>query len=472
MAINMQANNRIPECLTIRTPLYKPMSTKKTTKMPWLALVAAAFAAPLGANAAEWEQIHQLPTTQAHYITADGTHLLSDFLDSRKGGIYISTDNGTTWEKTDVRDYNYQKFYEANGYIFALGYDGRIARSEDGGRSWIVLNYTGTLEGVIEDKALDSCVAYGMTKHRDRIYIADFAGGGVLYTTDNGETWNVTDRESMLINPWGEVVMDNFYNVVDFNDTLFAFGALSVHRFNDDTEKWEPLPINSNFMAVSTIKDGKLFCGRANPNFDSTLEYLLTTEDGETWNRVEAPEVYNELTGLSRNVRCIHSDADYIYTAGPDGMTDNEPGAMPPFVNCPDFFFTADLGASWTRVEGLPQRMYPLTIQSDDDYVYVALYSPIESDSKSGLWRIAKADMATAGVDSPAGAEGLNVSIVADRLSVGASNVTGIAIYDAAGKAVAAVDGKSEVSLAGLGKGVYLYRVTTPEGAVAGKFVR
>lgn len=438
--------------------------------MPRLVMAIAALSTLTGASAA-WEQIHERPTTQAHFITSDGTFLLSDFLDNRTGGIFISTDRGMTWEQTAVRDYNYHTFYETDGYVFAIGYNARIARSADNGRTWEVLNYSKALEGVIEDKAIDSCVTYSMEKRGDRLYIGDFAGGGVLYSTDFGESWNLTDRESLMINIEGiGPSMDSFYNLVDFAGSLYAFGALSVHRYDDTADKWEPVNINSNFMAVSTIVGNRLVCGRANPNFDSELEYLLWTEDGETWNRIEAPEAYTEA-GISRNVRAIHSDDTYIYTTGPDGLTPNPEPVGAPYITCPDFFYTSDFGETWTRVDGLPARHYPLTIQTDADYVYVALYSPFENVTTSGLWRLPKSELSSASVDSINGGDSAKVRISDNILTTDGAEALSITVYDTAGKKlIQTSSGAADIS--SLGEGIYIYGITTPDGNISGKFNR
>ena len=112
-----------------------------------LSLAALAIAGVQTAQAA-WEQVWAHPTTQAHIITSKGTFLISDYDDNRKGGIFFSEDKGKTWKQTEVKDFNYHKFYEADGYVYALGTSARIARSSDDGRTWEILNYSKTLEGL------------------------------------------------------------------------------------------------------------------------------------------------------------------------------------------------------------------------------------------------------------------------------------------------------------------------------------
>ncbi len=84
-------------------------------------------------------------------------------------------------------------------------------------------------------------------------------------------------------------------------------------------------------MAVSTVFDGCMVCGRSVTNFDPTGDYLVWTEDGYNWDGIMAPEARTDY-GTSLNIRAIHSDKKYIYTVGPEGFIPNPDGDVPPFV--------------------------------------------------------------------------------------------------------------------------------------------
>lgn len=433
------------------------------------AVAACAIAAWQPAHAG-WEQVSSHSCTYAHFITSQGTFLLSDLDYERNGGIYYSEDQGKTWVKTEVRDYNYNRFYEADGYIWAVGASARIARSSDDGRTWEVLNYSNALKGVVDDKALSSLEAYAIVKYDGRLYIGDFAGGGVLYSEDNGESWNLTDRESMTINVGdvGEIV-DAYYNLMAYKGYIYAFGAYSVHRYDPSADLWTPVDVKSNFMAVATIFNDRLVCGRSLASFDPAEDYLVWTEDGDTWKGIMAPEPRTEY-GISLNIRAMYSDDKCIYTVGPDGLEKNPEQPGPEYVNAPEFHYTSDFGLSWTFVPGLPLRGFPLTLTGDDDYIYTAVYYPQPNVEESGLWRISRKELEGTGVASVEGtgfsaAVGngvLRASAVADRMVV--RNLAGVVVAEAQG--VASMD------VRGIEKGVYLYEVSLGSEKVAGKFVR
>lgn len=432
-------------------------------------LLAVMFIAAYLPSRAEWEQVCAHPTTQAHFITSKGTFLLSDFEDNRQGGIFYSEDKGKTWVKTDVKDYNYHKFYEADGYLYALGYNARIARSTDDGRTWEVLNYSYALKGVVDDKNMEALESYAIIKVDDKLYIGDFAGGGVLVSPDNGETWSLTDRESLYINLEGQgKIMDAFYNLAYFKGYIYAFAALSVHRYDIAADKWEPVNVRSNFMSVSTIFNDCLIAGRSATNVDPEEDYLVYTADGVKWQGIAAPEPLSEF-GLSLNVRALHSDDSRIYTAGPDGLI-YDPDAPIPFIMCPDFFYTADFGETWTHVAGLPERTYPLTIVTDDEYLYVSIYSPIPTNTASGIWRIAKAELTT-GVASIADDGKTTVRIAGGIMELPAT-ADRVSVYNTEGKMVRSARHTAKLDVSTLAKGIYTYEVATATGRVTGKFIK
>ena len=139
-------------------------------------------------------------------------------------------------------------------------------------------------------------------------------------------------------------------------------------------------------------------------------------------------------------------------------------------VRTPEFHYTTDFGASWKSVGGLPRNGYPLTLASDDDYLYCAVYCVKPEETESGLWRLDKKELEQTGVatvdaDVPDAvyADGrLTVARMADRMTV----------YDLSGREVASACGVKSLDVRGISKGVYVYEVSLGGERVTGKFVR
>ena len=49
-----------------------------------------------------WEQVHSLPFTNAMHLSSEGNLLLADLTYDETSGIYLSTDGGENWSKTNA----------------------------------------------------------------------------------------------------------------------------------------------------------------------------------------------------------------------------------------------------------------------------------------------------------------------------------------------------------------------------------
>lgn len=368
-------------------------------------MVASVFVASLltGASsyAAGWEQIKALPATQCVFVAKNGNLIASDFLyTDYSGGIYYSEDKGVTWNKADVADYCYATMIQAGDYIIASGEGCHLARSKDNGVTWELLSYAHMFSDYISEDDIMYDIAYGITYYDNKLFVADFCGGGVIYSEDFGDTWTLTDRESLKYDANSGksrgkedgMMLDSYYNLSESNGRLLLFGIYFVYRLNDDGYTWELLRSDSNFMGVSATVDGKLVCGRAIMNYTDEVPFLEWTADGgDTWDEVARP------TGvIDNNVRAMHSDAAGLYVGLQNG----------------GIYYTNNFGDEWMDISsGLPytvnsdddSKVYesPLVIASDDEYVYMAVYKDTFSQSDvSGVYRFAKSELPTASIEN------------------------------------------------------------------------
>lgn len=346
-------------------------------------------------SAAEWEMVYELNAAYGFYITKDGVMLMSDYdgytIPGDGPGIIYSENNGLTWEKTGVKDYYFSQFHEYGDYVYALGYGCRIARSDDGGRTWEMLNYSRALAGVPNATAdnLASSACYGLVLHEGRLFASDFSFG-VVVSDDWGETWQSIGIETLTYNVddggkgKGQAV-ENLYMLSEYNGTLLAYGLYNVFKFNDTTEQWEYVR-NSNCMAVNTIYKGELFTGCSMPNDNFDTPFLHRTTDLVNWGAVGHPKGV-----MDTNVRALSSDDARIYAA----------------LQWGGVFMTSDEGQTWHAIsEGLPHvrdyygkedEKYISTLQvvPTKDYLYAVMYNEPWNASQhtSGLYRIAMKDL-------------------------------------------------------------------------------
>lgn len=432
------------------------------------ALICLLLTACPKANA-QWEFFKQLDAAQAVHITKGGVMLISDYNFDRLGGIHYSTDKGATWTKCDIADFNYNKFYETDEYVFALGYSGRIARSDDEGKTWELINYTLPLKGIIPQADLESDACYGMTLHHGKLFICDFVGGGVLYSEDMGESWNLTDRASLSITLSGgkaetragkdDTTVEAIYNVISFNDELYAFGVYCVYKYDEANNSWIRIRNDSNFMAVGTTFKGKMYCGRSTMNSTINSPFLEWTEDGVDWGWSARPDDTTDT-----NVRAIANDAHNLYVG----------------MQTEGFYYSTDEGDTWHNIsEGLPyndlikQYLSPLQIVTDDEYVYVAMFelSFAQNHLQSGIYRYAKKDLPVgSGIDNPTMQHG---RVCVEENSLRFNGNATVTVSDVTGKRqhVSVQPGSADISR--LAKGVYVYEITGADGRKqTGKFLK
>lgn len=417
---------------------------------------------------AKWKLFKKLDATHSFHITKGGTMLVSDYNYDRKGGIWYSTDKGETWVKADIADYNYNKFVELDDYVFALGYSGRIARSDDEGKTWELLNYTAPLKGIIPTADLESDACYGMAYHNGKLFIADFVGGGVLYSEDMGETWNLTDRNPMSFTVSDQkdglptTSVEAIYNLMSFNGELYAFGLYCVYKYLEDTNSWENVRDDSNFMSVETIHKGKMFCGRSMPNETEASPFLEWTEDGVYWNWTERP-----VGQIDNNVRAMGQDENNLYVG----------------LQTRGIYYSNDGGTSWADItEGLPflnvyvndQYLSPLQIVADDEYVYVAVFEMMFSNRHvSGVYRQAKSELPEPVTSIEDLVQQRANHIYADEAYLHFEGNARVKVTDTAGKEqhVAVEPGRADIR--NLEKGVYVFEIIDAEGGrLTGKFLK
>ena len=418
---------------------------KKVFLKTFIFLSLASFLSPKS-FAAEWEQIMTNPNTYAHFITSAGVQLVSDYSDYRDGGIFRSQDGGMIWEDCGVEDYWYSKFYETGEYVFAIGSSCRIARSNDKGITWEMLDYSEPLKSYYSPEMLEMTCCYAITELNGSLYIGDFISGIVLRSENYGDTWEETDRESLIINVNGEKILDPVYNLVGYDGKIYSFGLYSVHTLDPAEGVWHELPISSNCMAISVIMDDLLICGRSMPDESPSTSFLLYT-DGTSWNTIDRPQTPDN------NVRALHSDGNWLFAANSGGPV----------------WYTDNFGDQWQLADGLPELLFPLTLSTDDKYLYTALYSPLPDDLLSGVWRISKEDLGIAGVELPA-KENPRLSFTEDSLW-SKEVLDEVTIYDLSGKTVGRYKNITSVSLSSFPKGEYIYVVKDGNKRFAGKFV-
>ena len=428
------------------------------------ALTAIAAVSITNASA-QWTQVKDLPASYAAFKTESGNLLLSDYQFDYSGGINISTDNGATWTKTAAEDHCYNRFVRDGKYIYAIGLNACIARSEDEGQTWKILSYAKAAEPVMDEGAVDFTACYGMCVYKGKLFIADFCGGGVMFSEDNGETWQRTEIKTMqydYTDEYGQTytLADNLYQIFEFNGKLYTCGMYNVYEYVDDKNDWIIKRYDSNFMAEHAIFNGALYVGRSCPNDDPAAPFLEMTTDFENWTYIPSPEGI-----VSKNVRTMSSDDHYVYICMQDRGAFVYDVAKQTWYEINDGYPELQGGPSGEKFYCAPTKTF-----ADDEYLYNVIYVPaMEEGTVSGLYKYpVKAIHEVTAIDNVTAND--NITVSGRYLSLPAGISATVTIYDAAGRQVLSTVASGSLYLGNLTSGIYAFQINNGTNTVKGKF--
>lgn len=231
---------------------------KRSLAFLLLAVVAAAT------SPAQWVQTDGPEGGGIPALFGDGTDLFAGAYGN--GGIFKSTDGGTTWaQKIDGMGYQSVVAIARSGsFLLATGTVG-LYRSTDGGESWTASTGLPAGNGVFS-LAVDGSTVYAGTQ-----------GGGIYVSTDAGATWSAANTN--LPNSFGYTYVGGIVGA--------ATGVLAAVTDNSTYGIYRTTDAGANWTKVdnglppwtqlnSLTKDGSVIYGGATNVFRST-------DDGANW---------------------------------------------------------------------------------------------------------------------------------------------------------------------------------------------
>lgn len=183
-----------------------------------------------------WAQWKPTDFTQSSVWTLclaeNGNLIAADDIYPELGGIYLSQDEGATWEKSIAGDHAYTASLVKDESVYFGGVDCNVAISHDNGETWSNVNFKELFPGVSANDPI-----YAMEYHNGRVY-ASVLNFGIAYSDDDGITWDLTDYESLLNEGDPENGGQWCYNLRSYNGKLYNVGAFGIWEYNEDTDLW------------------------------------------------------------------------------------------------------------------------------------------------------------------------------------------------------------------------------------------
>ena len=241
---------------------------------------------------------------------------------------------------------------------------------------------------------------------------------------------------------------------MSYNGDLFAYGVYFVFKYLPETNSWEVIRNDSNFMAESTIYQGKLCTGRSVMNDNVNTPFIITYDENGEWGELPRPET------IDNNIRVMYASGDDLFIG----------------MQTTGLYYTDNAGETWyTLNEGIPYYygtyFTPMQFQSDEEYIYLAAYEPPFATTKySGIYRLSKKDLPTYdGIKDIASAER---AIYNGKSLIFSSEIENVTICDMNGRTMQMEFSGNSVNVEKLQRGVYIYTAVVNGERVTGKFVR
>jgi len=250
-------------------------------------LILCAFAPPYGASVGiftaflsetSWTpQLNAVPTrnyftklassSSGQYLAAAAANQTSDDPNTNNnyGGIWISTDAGTTWIKSNAGNFRWDAIASDNTgqYLVAGVYGGQIYTSSNYGLSWTIQSSScGLPESANWDAISFSCnsdpTSTSQYVYAQNYYVPDVSDGYVYYSTDRGISWIRSNGAA----PWGNGIgstSDGQYAYYGVNNPTVPgpYGIYNTSQYGTDNSFALTYNVAGNWNYVATDPIGE-----------------------------------------------------------------------------------------------------------------------------------------------------------------------------------------------------------------------
>ena len=250
------------------------------------------FVVMSGSIDAQWVQVNNgMGNVAVSSFIAIGNNI---FAGVRDLGVYLSTDNGTSWTQTSLNNQSVISLAVNGNNIFAGTFNG-VYLSTNNGTTWnptplnnrivlsLAINGNDVLAGTANSygvyistdngtnwtqTSLNNRTVYRIAVNGNYIFAGTAFNYGVYVSTNNGTTWTQTSLNNL--SAWELAV--NGTNV-------FAGVGIyqGVYKSTDNGTAWNPTSLNNQEMYALTAYGNNIFAGTV----DSGV--FVSTDNGESW---------------------------------------------------------------------------------------------------------------------------------------------------------------------------------------------
>jgi photosystem II stability/assembly factor-like uncharacterized protein len=230
-------------------------------------------------------------------------------------GIYRSTDDGYSWQSVEnLREMALAA--SSNGTIFVGRFDG-VSRSTDDGQTWVQIN-NGLTNTYVNSLTVDS---YGNV----------FAGtnAGTFRSTDNGDHW-----------AGGGTVKVNSLSVNPMNGHIFAGTNSGIYRSSDQGQNWSNVGFPNGIVPVIHIDTAGKILEMSSSSGTQLGGLYESTDDGNSWICL-SPSAYGPCFTVASSGSIFYGEYKY------------------------NFFRSTDNGATWESIPHILTDSWITSLASD-----------------------------------------------------------------------------------------------------------
>lgn len=308
-------------------------------------------------------------------------------------GLMISSDNGSTWNNTQVQHSGFGLAANASGHIYIGGWGG-ISRSTDEGTTWNPVGLGITAPYV--DELLITSTGTLFAGLYPNFGVND---GGLYRSTDAGATWQLADAR------FGGSGVEA---IVQRGTTIYA-GSLQngVARSTDDGATWTFPSSTLNATEIISL----LFLDDRNAIAGNNSGQLLKSSDaGETWTIAfaipDSPNIYSLVrlnsgtllagTNFGGIYRSTDNGTTWIFSS--DGLTNVNPDNM--VINSKGEIHvsygtsgigngiqqSSNLGQNWSNIPSVGRGATLLALGPSDVLYSATFLGPFNTSNNGGIW--------------------------------------------------------------------------------------
>ena len=170
-------------------------------------------------------------------------------------GVFMSTNNGTSWTQTTLNNRTVNSLAISGNNIFAGTYGSGVYLSTDNGTSWT-------------QTALNNRAVYSLAISGNNIF-AGKSDSSVYISTNNGTSWTQTALNNR-----------NVYSLSISGSNIFAGTYLyGVYISTNNGTSWTQTTLNNRVVNSLAISGNNIFAGT------SSYGVYLSTNNGSNWNQ-------------------------------------------------------------------------------------------------------------------------------------------------------------------------------------------